>query len=109
MPLVRFALWTWSRPRSNRYAGAVPVVELYGQARLLCGCRSVHVPGATLREILTALARLKPALIGAVLSVDGQLTPAYAANLNGLRFCTNPNEPVAETDQLLLISSLSGG
>jgi len=58
---------------------------------------------------LRALARLHPKLVGAVLQEDGQLTPAYAVNLNGLRFCSDLYEPISEKDELLVISSLAGG
>ncbi|MFI5266005.1 MAG: molybdopterin synthase sulfur carrier subunit, partial [Chloroflexota bacterium] len=73
------------------------------------GMRSVTVPGHTVVHALRALARLHPKLIGAVLDEDGQPTPAYAVNLNGLRFCSDLAQPIAETDEILLISSLAGG
>ncbi|HEY8695039.1 MAG TPA: MoaD/ThiS family protein [Chloroflexota bacterium] len=87
----------------------MPTVELYGQARLLAGVRSLIVPGNTIGQTLRALARLHPKLVGAVLQEDGQLTPAYAVNLNGLRFCSDLDEPISENDELLVISSLAGG
>jgi len=87
----------------------VPTVELYGQARLLAGTRSVVVAGETVGEVLRALARRHPTLVGAVLELGGQPTPAYAVNLNGLHFCRDLAHPIAEADALLLISSLAGG
>jgi molybdopterin converting factor small subunit len=87
----------------------VPTVELYGQARLLAGTRSVYVMAETIGQALQALAQLHPQLIGAVLQEGGKPTPAYALNLNGLRFCSDLAEPLADADQLLLISSLAGG
>jgi molybdopterin converting factor small subunit len=87
----------------------VPTVELYGQARLLAGAHSFLVPGSTVGDVLRGLAVMHPELVGAVLAGDGQLTPAYTVNLNGLRFCTDGAEPVDDADELLIISSLSGG
>jgi molybdopterin converting factor small subunit len=87
----------------------VPTVELYGQARLLAGVRSVQVPDETIGQALRTLAGLHPQLVGSVLDENGRPTPAYAVNLNGLRFCSNLAEPVSEADELLLISSLAGG
>jgi molybdopterin converting factor small subunit len=87
----------------------VPTLELYGQARLLAGTRSVSLPAATLGAALKALATRHPELIGPVLQADGRLTPAYSTNINGLRFCSDPTEPLAETDEVLIISSLAGG
>ncbi|MFI5269602.1 MAG: molybdopterin synthase sulfur carrier subunit [Chloroflexota bacterium] len=87
----------------------MPVVELYGRARLLAGVRSVRVPGETIGQALHSLARLHPELVGPVLDEAGGLTTAYALNLNGLRFCSDLAEPIRGDDQLLLISSLSGG
>ena len=87
----------------------MPRVELYGQARLLAGVRTVEAPGSTVGEALQALVRTHPSLAGAVLEPDGRPTPAYAVNLNGLRFCSDLSEPVSESDELLLISSIAGG
>lgn len=87
----------------------MPTVELYGQARLLAGVRSVSVPGNTIGQALQTLLELHPKLGGAVLEASGQPTPAYALNLNGLRFCADLGEPISDADELLLISSLAGG
>ena len=87
----------------------MPTVELFGQARLLAGASTARVPGETIGQALQALAKLHPQLVGAVLNADGQPTSAYAINVNGLRFCSNLHQPVSEGDELLLISSLSGG
>jgi len=84
-------------------------VELYGQARLLAGTRSVMVDSSTLGEALRALMDVHPELVGPVLQENGQLTPAYTANLNGLRFCSDPAEPLSGSDEVLIISSLAGG
>ncbi|HEX6513323.1 MAG TPA: MoaD/ThiS family protein [Chloroflexota bacterium] len=87
----------------------MPVVELYGRARLLAGERSVEVAASTVGEAMAILASLHPELVGPVLEAGGAPTPAYTLNLNGTRFCTDPAEPLAASDELLLISSLAGG
>ncbi len=87
----------------------MPTVELYGQARLLAGTRSVTVEALSLGEALRRLARLHPELVGAVLEPGGRLTPAHTANLNGLRFCNDPDQPLGDSDEILIISSLAGG
>ena len=87
----------------------MPKVELYGSAQLLAGRRSLDIPGDTLGDTLRNLAAEVPALIGTVLEPDGQLTPAYIVNLNGLRFVRRLQEPVTASDEVLILSSLSGG
>jgi molybdopterin converting factor small subunit len=87
----------------------MPKVELYGSAQLLAGRRSLDVAGETLGEMLGNLAAQVPALVGTVLEADGRLTPAYTVNLNGLRFVRQMCEPVSATDEVLILSSLSGG
>ncbi len=87
----------------------MPVVELFGQARVLAGVRSLCVEGKTVREVLLGLAQRCPELVGPVLEPDGHLTPAYMLNLNGTRFTSRLDEPLAGGDELLIISSLSGG
>lgn len=87
----------------------MPTIELYAQARLLAGRREVAVTGATLGEALRQLAAAHPALVGTVLEADGELTPAFTANVNGRRFSRDPDEPLDGSDEVLIISSLSGG
>lgn len=87
----------------------MPKVELFGSAQLLAGRRALEVSGRTLGETLRNLAAEVPALVGTVLEADGRLTPAYTVNLNGRRFLRELNEPIASTDEVLLLSSLSGG
>jgi molybdopterin converting factor small subunit len=87
----------------------VPTIELYGQARLLARTRTVEIVAGTLGDALVELGRRHPELVGPVIEADGRTTPAYAVNINGRRFCSEPNEPVQDGDELLIISSLSGG
>jgi sulfur-carrier protein len=87
----------------------MPTIELFGQARLLAGVKTVAVEGRTVGDALRALAMRRPQLVGTVLEEDGRPTAAYVVNLNGVRFCTNLNLAVSDEDELLLMSSLSGG
>ena len=87
----------------------MPRIELFGPARLLAGRRYADVPGHTARQMLRQLAAACPELVGQVLQADGRPTPAYTLNINGTRFTTNVDEPLIEGDELLLLSSLSGG
>ena len=87
----------------------MPTIELFGNARLIAGTRSVPVSPGTVGQALTELAQAHPNLVGSVLQADGTLTLAYALNLNGLRFVHDPDEPLTDSDELLIISRLSGG
>ena len=84
-------------------------VELFGSAQLLAGRRALDIAGETLGEVLRNLVREAPPLVGTVLDAEGALTPAYTANLNGRRFVRRLDEPVTPTDEVLILSSLSGG
>jgi molybdopterin converting factor small subunit len=87
----------------------VPKVELFGSAQLLAGRRALEVAGDTLGALLRNLAADVPALVGTVLEVDGGLTPAYTVNVNGLRFVRRLDERLEPSDEVLILSSLSGG
>jgi len=87
----------------------VPTVELFGQARLLAGRRVVPVEAQTVGAALCELARQFPRLVGPVLEPDGRPTSAYALNLSGRLFTTDLGQALGAREQLLLLSSLSGG
>lgn len=87
----------------------MPKVELFGQARVLARERSFDLPGATVAEVLQQLASTCPRLIGPVLEADGRPTAAYTLNINGTRFTSHLHTALASSDEVLLLSSLSGG
>lgn len=87
----------------------MPSIELFGQARLVAGVKTVAVQGTTIGEALKAVAQRCPELVGVALEADGRPTAAYTVNLNGLRFCTDLDQAVGDEDEMLLISSLAGG
>jgi molybdopterin converting factor small subunit len=88
-------------------------VGLYGTARVLAGCPGVDIQvpaGASVREVLRALGRRYPSLGGSVLLPDySGLSAGYAANINGLTFVSDPDEPLQNGDILLLIPAAAGG
>jgi molybdopterin converting factor small subunit len=94
----------------------VPVtirVELFGRAHLACGRRDVVIDvvhNARLADVVMALARACPALVGVAIHEDrASLYESYALNLNGLRFVTHDSLHVQAGDTLLLFSSQAGG
>jgi hypothetical protein len=94
----------------------VPVtiqVELFGPAQLACGKRHMTLEvrrHAGLVDIVTALARACPALVGVAIQEDRtRLYDSYTLNLNGLRFVTQECLHIQAGDTLLLFSSQAGG
>jgi hypothetical protein len=91
----------------------VCTVELYGVARQIARIRSVSLPvveGATLSEILSALADELPSLVGRVIAPDRlSLTTGYACNVNGLAFVRDATAAVSPGDSLIIVSADAGG
>lgn len=84
-------------------------MELFGQARLVARQRWFELPGATIAEVLRHLAGACPRLVGPVLQPDGRPTAAYTVNINGTRFTSSLEQELASNDEILILSSLSGG
>jgi molybdopterin converting factor small subunit len=88
-------------------------VELYGTARVLTGCARVDIlvpDSATIRDVLRELGRRYPSLAGPVLLPDcSGLSAGYAANIDGLSFLSDQDEPAREGHILLLIPAAAGG
>ena len=88
-------------------------VELFGNARLLAGCKIVRLsvaddcaPGYIAREI----GRLHPALVGTVVREDlSGFLESYTVNLNGIEFIDDRRQLLTEGDSLLIFSSQAGG
>ena len=83
-------------------------IELYGIPRLRAGAGRVGVEAATVAGALAALAAAAPGLAGSVLAV-GRVPPEYRLSLNGDRFISDPDTPLADGDVLLLLSADAGG
>jgi molybdopterin converting factor small subunit len=89
-------------------ANTVVTIELYGVPRLRAGTALVLVEAVTLADALDQLARACPSLAGAVVA-NGRILPAYRLSLNGERFISDPETPLASGDVLLLLSADVGG
>ncbi|HLE80207.1 MAG TPA: MoaD/ThiS family protein [Dehalococcoidia bacterium] len=89
------------------------VVEVYGVARTHAGEREIEVelgPGATLGDVLAALGRQAPALVGSVLEQDARsLRPPYVLNMNGLSFVEDLSLRPQAGDRILLMAPPAGG
>jgi molybdopterin converting factor small subunit len=83
-------------------------VELYGVPRLRARTGRLLLEAATVGEALAGLARQCPALEGSVIRGSGVL-PSFRLNLNGDRFVTDPETPLADGDALLLMAADAGG
>jgi hypothetical protein len=91
-------------------------VELYGVPRLRAGTARVTLPlpdpgpaaALTLAAALDGLGRACPALDGPVVS-GGRVRPGYRLSLNGDRFVSDPDTPLADGDVLILLTADVGG
>jgi molybdopterin converting factor small subunit len=83
-------------------------IELFGVPRLRAGIGCVRLDASSLASALSALVRICPALDGPVLA-GGRVHPAYRVYLNGDRFVSDPETPLAEGDVLLLLAADVGG
>lgn len=89
------------------------VIELFGMARQLAQAKEIELelaPGATLMDLLMALGRKAPALIGRVLAPDSRgLTPPYSLNLNGQAFIRDLESQPKDGDHILIMLPAAGG
>lgn len=83
-------------------------IELFGVPRHRAGVAQIDVEAATLREALRETVRRLPQLDGTCLP-DGRLCSGYLANLNGRKFVSDPETPLAAGDSVLILSSDVGG
>jgi molybdopterin converting factor small subunit len=82
-------------------------VEFLGIPRERSGIAETEVDARTLGQLLDLLADRFPAFRDCV--TDGRLHTAFAANLNGDAFVSDPQTALAENDHLLILSSDVGG
>ena len=110
------ALERWGR----RHPGAVrppdPVactVELFGAARMVAQVPEVPLvlrPGATLADVLAALADSVPVLVGPVIGGDDhRLVEGYVCNVNGLDFVRGATATINPGDRILILAADAGG
>lgn len=83
-------------------------VEFYGIVRAKAGTASAVSNGTTLGEVLTDLARQFPEL-GRLCIEGDHFRTGFTANLDGQRFITSPETPLAQGDSVLILSLDAGG
>ena len=83
-------------------------IELYGVPRLRAGTGLLHLEASTVGQALRELGRVCPALRDSVLRPE-LLHAVYKLSLNGERFVSDPETPLADGDVLLLLSADVGG
>lgn len=87
-------------------------IELYGIPRQRAGCARCELHFAagqvTLQAALSRLAEELPGLAGECIR-NGCLLPAYAANLGGERFVSDPDFILPDGAELLILSADAGG
>ncbi len=83
-------------------------IELYGVPRLRAGTPLLHLEASTVGQALRELGRMCPALKSSVLRPE-LMHAVYKLSLNGERFVSDPETPLAEGDVLLLLSADVGG
>jgi molybdopterin converting factor small subunit len=85
-------------------------IELFGVPRLRAGTGRVALEASTLATALEGLGRVCPALAGSVIAQgQGRVHSAYRLCLNGDRFVSDPETPLADGDVVLLLSADVGG
>lgn len=91
------------------------VVEFTGVSSVLTGQKSCSVSlelGSTLHDVVAALARQFPVMVGEVIEKDGQtLIPTNVFSLNGKKILHESDTKFQpqEGDKLILLSLLAGG
>ncbi len=100
------ALQLWSKKKSISVS-----IELFGVARMLAKTQLVSLDlaqGATLAQVLSALAERLPVLVGRVINSEG-LISGYTCNINGLDFVRTPSAKVNSGDKIFILSADAGG
>jgi sulfur-carrier protein len=83
-------------------------IELYGVPRMRAGTGLLHLEASTVGQALRELGRVCPALRDSVLRPE-LLHAVFKLSLNGERFVSDPETPLADGDVLLLLSADVGG
>jgi molybdenum cofactor guanylyltransferase len=88
-------------------------VELFGVARLLAKTQVIPLtllPDASLADVLAAIARRLPILVGRVIDSDNMsLSAGFACNINGITFLRDPATKIRPDDKIFIISADAGG
>ncbi len=90
-------------------------VELFGLSRLIAGEREITLTleeGATFRDVVRALAKQYPEMIGDVVQPDGETMQApNILNLDGRRMIQphQMDENLGDGDRIIVMSMSAGG
>lgn len=110
------ALQRWRELYATEDQGAAPLsctVELLGVARLRAKAKTVslHLPAcATLAEVIAALARKFPSLVGPVIAPErNALVNGQACNINGEAFVRDYSKKMISGDRVFILSADAGG
>jgi molybdenum cofactor guanylyltransferase len=111
------ALMLWQqRENFTQCAKDAPVsctVELFGVARLLAKTQEVSLSlptDATLTDVLSAVAKRLPVLVGRVIHPDKKnLLAGFACNINGTNFVRDPDIKIHPHDRIFILSADAGG
>lgn len=83
-------------------------IEFFGVPRQRAGTERVEIEAGSLGQALAVLSERFEGM--AESCFDGnRLRPGYVANLNGDRFVSEPDTPLADGDSLLILSADAGG
>ena len=83
-------------------------IEFFGVPRQRAGTQRVEIEAGSLGEALTVLSERFEGM--AEVCFEGErLRLGYVANLNGDRFISEPDTPLADGDALLILSADAGG
>ncbi|MCC6419135.1 MAG: MoaD/ThiS family protein [Gemmataceae bacterium] len=83
-------------------------VEFFGIPRQRAGRAEIAVEAGTVAELLARVERACPGLRGLV-GPGGRLGPHYLLSIEGGRFVTDEQEPLAPGTHVLLLSADAGG
>ena len=87
-------------------------VELLGVARLIAKRETLTIAvdePLRLAGLLARLSQVSPALVGTVLTEEGELLCGHALSRNGVELLRDPDEEIRSGDRLLLFSTTAGG
>jgi molybdopterin converting factor small subunit len=88
--------------------GVTIQVEFFGLARTHAGAASVEIDAKTLRDVVSQVQSLFPALSKACFE-SGELQKGWVLNINGRSFVRDLDYELSENDSVLLMSADVGG
>jgi len=83
-------------------------VEFFGIPRRRAGVAAIDVEADTLGELIRKTGRRLPELADECFDGDA-LKPGFVSSINAVRFTTDPTEPLANEDHVMILSADAGG